>query len=253
MDEAQPTTTPAASLFAGIGAIVVYFLIQLATGVVVGIAYAATHVLHEGPAHMQALLRDPHTKIVLTVIILPIACVLSVLLFRAWFARQWRAAGDTGIGLRRTPLPAFAKNLLIGMLVLVAGGLLTKLVARGHLPDQDIHQVMQHASLAWQIGLGLSLVTLVPLAEEILFRGILLPSLARYMPIGVAVGVDAVLFALVHLPDFGWRPEGLPALALVGGVCCWRRLKTGSLYSSIAVHAGNNLLAILITLATVHH
>lgn len=232
-------------LLAALGAIVVYFLIQLAAGVLVGLAFALVHGDAGSAAQVRALLRNPHERITLVVTSLPVSCVLSVLVFRFWFRRPWRGGGNLGIGIRPIRVPAFAMQLLLGMATLLLGGMLTLLVTGGHPPMQDVRQIMGEASLPLRLALALTAVVLVPLVEEILFRGILLPSLLRHMPVLAAVSMDAVLFALVHLPDFGFKPGGLLALALLGGVCCWRRLKTGSIYAAVAVHAGNNLLAML--------
>jgi len=38
-----------------------------------------------------------------------------------------------------------------------------------------------------------------PLFEEVMFRGFLLPSLTRYMPVWGAITISAFLFALAHL------------------------------------------------------
>lgn len=252
MDDSRLAASPPPRLIAALSAIVVYFLLQLATGLLVGAIFAITHAASEGLAQMQAQLRDPQMRIALTVIILPVSCVLSIGVFRLWFKGPWKTRGRQGIGLSRLPWPQALLHLLLGMLAMVAGGMLTLLISRGHVPVQDISQIMEHASLPLKIGLALTAVTLVPLAEEILFRGILLPSLVRHLPVAVAVAIDAGLFALVHLPDFGWRPEGMVALALLGVVCCWRRIRTGSIFGSVAVHAGNNLLAMVLLISAYH-
>lgn len=41
-------------------------------------------------------------------------------------------------------------------------------------------------------------VVMAPISEELLFRGILLPALARRMGLGAAVVISAVLFAMLH-------------------------------------------------------
>lgn len=242
---AAPATPP--RMLAAVGALAVYFLMQFAVGVLVGIGFALAHGI-TGGAQLQAMLREPHVRIELVVFTLPLSCVLSILVLRLWFRRQWLADAGTGIGIRPIRVSAFAGQMLLGMAALLLGGVLTLLVTGGHPPVQDIRQIMGASSLPLRLGLALTAVTLVPLVEEILFRGILLPSLLRHMPVMVAVTVDAAMFALVHLPDFGWKPGALVGLALLGGVCCWRRLKTGSIYSAVAVHAGNNVLAMLVLL-----
>lgn len=258
MDETIAMTVPRdrapapPRLLAAIGAIVLYFLIQLATGIVVGVVFVLAHMGTGNPVHAKALMHDPQTRILLVAVTLPISCMLSILVFRAWFGRLWHFGDNIGVGVRPTSIAGFALQMLLGVATALCGGMLTYLLSRGHPPAQDIAQIMHHTPLSLRVLLALSTITVVPLVEEILFRGILLPSLIRHMPVVAATIVDASLFALMHLPDFHWKPQDLLALFLVGIVCCWRRLKTGSIYSSVAVHAGNNLLAMIFLVTAFH-
>lgn len=80
--------------------------------------------------------------------------------------------------------------------------------------------------------------------EEILFRGVVLPSLARWMtPVG-AVLASALMFGLIHLDSAG---DGLaftriPFAILVGVVLGLLRLRTGSLLPPIIAHAVLNTI-----------
>ncbi|MDA0673643.1 MAG: CPBP family intramembrane metalloprotease, partial [Cyanobacteria bacterium] len=49
-----------------------------------------------------------------------------------------------------------------------------------------------------------------PLFEEVLFRGFLLPSLTRYMPVGGAIVLSSFIFAAAHLS----LSEVLPLMVL---------------------------------------
>ena len=55
-----------------------------------------------------------------------------------------------------------------------------------------------------------------PLFEEFLFRGFLLPSLTRYLPVWGAIVVSALLFAIAHLSLSEILP--LATLGIVLGV-----------------------------------
>ena len=63
---------------------------------------------------------------------------------------------------------------------------------------------------------------LAPLLEETVFRGFLLTSLTKWMPVPAAVAVSSVAFGMVHLTprDF---PQVTPAMAVLlfwcGGAC----------------------------------
>lgn len=97
--------------------------------------------------------------------------------------------------------------------------------------------------------LSVAAIALMPaLCEETLFRGIVLPSLAR-MGAAVALLGSAALFALIHIDTASAGPVfyRLPFAFAVGLGLAALRLLTGSLLPSIVAHAVLNT----ITFATV--
>ncbi|WP_416666504.1 CPBP family intramembrane glutamic endopeptidase [Egbenema bharatensis] len=71
-----------------------------------------------------------------------------------------------------------------------------------------------------------------PVFEEILFRGFLLPSLTRYVPVWSAIGLSALLFALAHLS----LSEVLP-LAVLGMVLGYVYTRSRGLLAPILLHS----------------
>lgn len=71
-----------------------------------------------------------------------------------------------------------------------------------------------------------------PVFEEILFRGFLLPSLTRYVPVWGAIGFSALLFALAHLS----LSEVLP-LAVLGVVLGYIYTRSRGLLAPILLHS----------------
>ncbi len=71
-----------------------------------------------------------------------------------------------------------------------------------------------------------------PIFEEIMFRGFLLPSLTRYLPVWSSILVSAFIFAIAHLS----LAEVLP-LATLGIVLGFVYTKSRSLLASILVHS----------------
>ena len=97
--------------------------------------------------------------------------------------------------------------------------------------------------------LSVAAIALMPaLCEETLFRGIVLPSLAR-MGAAVALLGSAALFALIHIDTVSAGPVfyRLPFAFAVGLGLAALRLRTGSLLPSMVAHAVLNT----ITFATV--
>ena len=83
-------------------------------------------------------------------------------------------------------------------------------------------------------------VTLTPLAEEIMYRGVLVSVLRLRHSTGYAVLLSSVFFSLLHL-----NLTLLPSLVFVGATFALAYLKSRSLLTSMAMHAafnGTNLL-----------
>ena len=96
-------------------------------------------------------------------------------------------------------------------------------------------------------------ITFAPLVEELFFRGFLYPVVARRLGVAVAVGITALLFALIHEAQLAhaWAP--LLLLWFVGLVLTSIRVWARSVGASFCVHVGYNFtLFLLIFLATDH-
>lgn len=76
------------------------------------------------------------------------------------------------------------------------------------------------------------LAVCAPVWEEAMFRGFLLPSLARYLPHWGAVAATSLIFALVH-----FSREGLLPLLLLGCVFGGAYAATRNLLAPIALHS----------------
>jgi hypothetical protein len=71
-----------------------------------------------------------------------------------------------------------------------------------------------------------------PVFEEIMFRGFLLPSLTRYLPVWGAIAASSLLFAVAHLN----LSEVLP-LATLGAVLGFVYTRTRNLLASMLLHS----------------
>lgn len=85
-----------------------------------------------------------------------------------------------------------------------------------------------------------NLVVQPSLAEEVLFRGVILIGLLAHQPRKRAIVWSATLFALFHL-----MPWQFPAAFVLGVVFAWWVIQTGSLLPAIAGHALNNSLFLI--------
>jgi membrane protease YdiL (CAAX protease family) len=117
-------------------------------------------------------------------------------------------------------------------------------VAREPLPQQTIVEVFLRTGAAERTGLAIVAVVLAPFSEEVFFRGVLLPVLARWMPVRTALLAQALLFGAVHVESQRTAPLAIP-LALVGWCAGWAYLRTGSLAVPIVLHAVFNAVNVL--------
>jgi membrane protease YdiL (CAAX protease family) len=101
--------------------------------------------------------------------------------------------------------------------------------------------------------LSIFAIAVVPaLCEEILFRGVILPSLARVLPVVLAVAASALLFGVIHVD---WVSSGpaftrIPFAIVVGVGLGALRARTGSLVAPILAHAVLNTITFVTVLAT---
>lgn len=94
----------------------------------------------------------------------------------------------------------------------------------------------------------ISLVILPPIAEELLFRGVLFEGLKKSMPVVYAGILTSVIFASAHLPEGGSSgPLWVGALDVftLSMVLVYLKQKTKSLWPGIFLHALKNLVAFI--------
>jgi membrane protease YdiL (CAAX protease family) len=103
--------------------------------------------------------------------------------------------------------------------------------------EQTFQQVVtmvaeDHQSVVMRVFLCVLAVVIAPVVEEVLFRGMALPVLARYIGFPAAVGVVSLIFALMH----GHAPSLAP-LFVVAVAFSLAYTLTGSLRVPIVMHA----------------
>jgi hypothetical protein len=136
--------------------------------------------------------------------------------------------------------------ILGGVGVAIVGSiLLAPLNAIGDFEDQvqDVANALDRSAGFGRFLFAVSVVTIVPLGEELVFRGGIQRALQRRFTAPVAVFLTALIFALSHVMGDPGSYPAVPALLLVGLVSGWQAARTGNLTRSIAIHCGFNLLA----------
>lgn len=150
-------------------------------------------------------------------------------------------ARDYGLGLRIKDLPWLAAGAGIQVVAVVLILPIQRL-----LDFQDQQQVVSDLadiSGGAKLLFAVLVVVITPVAEEILFRGILLRRLLQIQTKLAAIILSAFIFASVHfLFDFGAALATIPIFA-VGFLSAQRAVKTESLSQAILIHAGFNGIA----------
>lgn len=92
----------------------------------------------------------------------------------------------------------------------------------------------------------LAVVAIPAVSEELLFRGLLLPGLAKRYGPSAALVLSSVLFGAIH-----WAPAAIAYATVAGFALGWLRLKTGSVLPSVAMHGAFNAVPVLLPVEVV--
>ncbi len=158
------------------------------------------------------------------------------------FVGEHRLGWAQAFGLDRRVGRALAGGVLTAAVFLPAAQLLqlasAALLSRWNIQPQTqpaVEALQQTSTWLDRALMGVVAIGLAPVAEEILFRGILFPALRRAGWRRVAWWGTAVLFAAVH-----WNAATFVPLALFALLLTWLYERTGNLLSCVAAHATFN-------------
>lgn len=161
--------------------------------------------------------------------------VLVATLLHETPAQGWPAGDRLGLRFRWVDAP-------IGLVVGVATQLVV--IPALYLPfrsliDDDLsgpaRDLLGGASGLGLAVIGVSVVVVAPVVEELFFRGLLLGAMQHRSGTAAAVAASSVVFGATH-----FQPLLLPALATAGAVFAVSAVRTGRLGTAIAVHAAFN-------------
>jgi len=153
---------------------------------------------------------------------------------------EWR---DCGRILLWTVLVVLAQGAVASLLLAVPA-------LRGVEPESNVG-FLEGRSLPVLLVLAVLTVTVAPVVEEVLFRGVVLRGLMVRLPFWPAAVLSSAGFAALHVQSL--RPAAAFTVAALGtlglGLCLLAR-RTGRLGPSIGVHALYNAGVLLMTVAT---
>lgn len=209
---------------------------------ILGLLYALTNVKYGGVAGRLGFPLTEFNAFIVAFIFQTAATVLLV-----WLATVVLNGASWGdLGIRGSSGKNFVGyGLLAGIALLFLVALMSIILARlqPNIQPQEFERILRtvHTAKGFIVMLVMGCV-LAPLAEELLFRGMLYPAVRRYLgPVGGAI-VAGIIFGMVHWDI--WR--AIP-LAIGGIVLCYIYEKTGSILVSAVAHGvWNGIMALII-------
>ncbi len=89
---------------------------------------------------------------------------------------------------------------------------------------------------------------IAPIAEELVFRGLLMTALSKFKKRYVDIIVSSTLFSLIHVLQYGWVITDFIIYAGAGLLLCMLFRYTRSIYWSMALHILWNSFLIIVSL-----
>jgi membrane protease YdiL (CAAX protease family) len=225
-------------------------------GVAIGLIYGLVYVSDLGPQAAMNAISDLQTNIGFLSVLLAVQTVFTLGIPLLYLARYRVRLRDLGFSLRH-----LKRGLLLGAAWFVPVFAVSSALEAGSnvfnhavLPRglmRHLQEVQDSASVGRFLGkmpageLIVVLVVvglLVPIAEEICFRGFLYNSLRMRWGVRWGIAISAVLFASAHLPILAILPYLFLSVMLA---LCYER--SGTLIAPITVHCLNNGLLVVLT------
>lgn len=175
----------------------------------------------------------------LAMVVLAGTAVAALVAVRVHLLRR-RGLGWADVGLRR---PDRSPLHLLWQIpaVMIAGAVASALVllalgigSESDAGDDAIAELALGGPLIAVLGL-LAVAVIVPVAEEVIFRGIVLPALRARLSTVPGISLAGAVFAAVHL-----LPPALPYLLVVGISLCAMAQWYRSIVPGIVLHGVNN-------------
>lgn len=162
-----------------------------------------------------------------------LSCLIIAAVLLLWFLLRKKPLSEAA-GLRHCSgwTVGFCAFGAVGLYVLVSLVLVL-------LPESWMEEYGKAMRLSTETGLipALAVVAGAPLAEELMFRGVIQSRLERAMPVWIAIVLQAVLFGFIH-----GTPVQIGYAFLMGLLFGYIRYRTGSILPTIAAHAAFNAM-----------
>lgn len=145
----------------------------------------------------------------------------------------WRS-----LGWMPTPLMTSLTSLLAGPLLAIAVGLIGAALRTPQI-DLPFQQILGAPGTV--VLLGIVVVILGPVCEELAFRGFLMPLLMRSLGAAGGIVLTGFIFGCMHGYEYEWSWRHMLLISLVGCVFGCTKYKTHSTAAAAFMHSTFNL------------
>ena len=216
--------------------LVVQFTVTFFTALADGIVSAVMSIVTDTPMEESAVMKN-----LVSIVTILSAIILTVFLVIFFRVRKKRLCREIGFHRLKPFWTAFTGTVSLGFgFGILAKFLISYLPVPQDLMDSYSEQMLllEGSSPFWMF---LATVIAAPIAEEIIFRGLVYTRLKRGMPIFVAALISAVVFGLLH-----GSVVHLIYTIPMGLLLCLCYEKYRSLCASVLVHMFFNIAGTLI-------
>lgn len=155
-------------------------------------------------------------------------------LFRIRYQRPfWRS-----LGWRAIPFSSGSGAILAGPLLAISVGLIGSAM---RTPEINLPFEQMLGSPATVAFLGVVVVILGPVCEELAFRGLMMPLLIRSFGAASGIVLTGVIFGCIHGYEYQWSWRHMLLISAAGCIFGWAKYKTQSTVTSAFMHSTFNL------------
>jgi membrane protease YdiL (CAAX protease family) len=184
--------------------------------------------------------------------VVTVAALGAIVLARWW---AWRSSGldpiavgaafgaallGLGVAAGWRPAAWFSRSQALRAVGLGLGGAAALAIAA----LIGVHPSWPGGSAGFPLGPWAAATVLVACAEEVVLRGALFDDVAGPLGIPAAVVITSAVFALMHVPVYGW--QAVPLDAGVGVLLSGLRLLSGGVAAPAIAHALADLVTVLL-------
>ena len=205
--------------------------------------YLVTHYQGIRPTP-EVLLADKTFIIIVLSGILPVHLITLVL---AWavVTRMGRVSPTKVLGWAWKPGFGIGRSVALAFLLVIAAWLISLLLGG---QETEVDRILRSSRAAALI-IAFVAVATAPLAEEVIYRGVLFPAVQRTVGAIPAVLIVTLMFAAPHVPQYWPNMAVVSAITLLSIVLTAIRAYTGSLLPCFVIHlVFNGIQSLIIVL-----